>query len=124
MGIMEIGNELVAGCREGREMENLDKLYSADAVSVEAAEMEGMGREAPGLEAIKGKHQWWDSNFEPVETKVDGPFPHGDDRFAVIFGGQFRNKQSGEVSEMAEIGVYHVWDDKIVREEFFYMTDR
>ncbi|MFQ6549046.1 SnoaL-like domain-containing protein [Aestuariibius sp. 2305UL40-4] len=123
MGIMEIGNELVKGCREGREMENLDRLYAADAVSVEAADMQGMGREAPGLEAIRGKHQWWESNFEVIEPRVEGPYPHGEDRFAVMFGGKFRNKESGEISDMNEIAVYHVKNDKIVREEFFYPTE-
>ena len=34
MSLKEIADELVAGCREGREAANLDKLYAADAVSV------------------------------------------------------------------------------------------
>ncbi|GFE65829.1 nuclear transport factor 2 family protein [Litoreibacter roseus] len=119
MGLNEIAKELVAGCREGRETENLDKLYAPDIVSVEAQDM-GDGREAKGIEAIKGKHAWWDSTFEVIDAKTSDPFPHGDDKFAVIFEVKAKNKESGEISDMKEIGLYHVNGGKIVREEFFY----
>ncbi|MEL6517926.1 MAG: nuclear transport factor 2 family protein [Pseudomonadota bacterium] len=120
MTLSEIANELVAGCREGREAENLAKLYAEDAVSVEAADPGGMGREAKGLEAIRGKHAWWESAFEFLEGTIDGPYEHGDDRFAVHFKLKTKNKETGEVSDMAEVGVYHVAGGKITREEFFY----
>ncbi|KUF11886.1 nuclear transport factor 2 family protein [Pseudoponticoccus marisrubri] len=121
MDFMTLANALVAGCREGREKENLDKLYAADAVSVEAMAMEeGGSRETHGLDGIKGKHAWWDANFEVLEGMISDPFPHGDDRFAVIFDMKAKNTQTGEVSEMKEVAVYHVADGKIVREEFFY----
>ena len=47
MTLKEIADELVAGCREERTRENLDKLYAADAVSVEPTDMGG-GRETVG----------------------------------------------------------------------------
>lgn len=122
MTLNEIANELVAGCREGREAENLGKLYAPDAVSVEAAEMPGMGREAQGLEAIRGKHEWWESSFEVLDGNVGGPFPHGDDRFAVHFSMKAKNKETGDITDMEEVAVYHVAGGKIVREEFFYPT--
>ena len=34
MTLQEIANELVAGCREDRERQNLDRLYALDAISV------------------------------------------------------------------------------------------
>ena len=122
MTLNEIANELVAGCRENSAEANLERLYSPDAVSVEAADFSGMGREAQGLDAIRGKHQWWDSTFEVVSGDISGPFPHGDDRFAVRFAMTTKNKQTGEVSDMEEVAVYHVAGGKIVREEFFYPT--
>ncbi|MEX0368993.1 MAG: SnoaL-like domain-containing protein [Tateyamaria sp.] len=121
MSLIDVANELVAGCREGRENENLDKLYAADAISVEAMDM-GQGRETNGLDGIKGKHAWWDSTFEVLEANVSDPMPHGNDKFAVTFAVKAKNKETGEVSDMNEIAVYHVADDKIVREEFFYGT--
>ena len=120
MTLNDIAAELVAGCREGRAAENLDKLYAADAVSVEAADPMGMGREAQGIDAIKGKHEWWENAFEVLESNVSDPYPHGDDQFAVRFSLKAKSKENGEVSDMDEIAVYHVADGKIVREEFFY----
>lgn len=115
----EIAEELVAGCREDRTKANLDKLYSADAVSVEPVDM-GEGREATGLDAIKAKHDWWESAMEMLDGDIIGPMMHGDDRFAVIFRLKVREKATGTVSEMEEVAVYHLADNKITREEFFY----
>lgn len=120
MNTKEIAEELVAGCRDGREVANLDKLYAPDAVSVEAAAMGEMGREAKGLDAIKAKHDWWNSTQEVTGGTVSDPMMHGDDRFAVIFEVQGREKASGKAFEMREVAVYHVDGGKIVREEFFY----
>ena len=119
---MQIAKELVAGCREGgsRVRDNLERLYAAEAVSVEASDMGGQGRETHGLDGIKGKHDWWDGAMEEHSTSVTGPFRHGDDRFAVIFDVDATDKKSGKRMQMQEVAVYHVADGKIVREEFFY----
>ena len=119
MNIQEIANELVAGCREGRAKDNLAKLYADDAVPVEATD-NGMGREAQGLQAIAGKHDWWENAMEMVDGNITGPMLHGDDRFAVIFDMKVKSKETGEVSEMQDVAIYHVADGKITREEFFY----
>ncbi|WP_420325034.1 nuclear transport factor 2 family protein [Mameliella sp.] len=123
MDFKTIAQELVAGCREGRELENLDKLYAADAVSVEAMTMPGAdSAETHGLDGIKGKHAWWSENFEVVEAVVDGPYGHGDSSFAVIFDIKARNKATGEVDPMKEVAIYTVAGGRIVREEFYYDT--
>ncbi len=119
MTLLEIANELVAGCREDRTRENLDRLYAEDAVSVEPSDMGG-GRETRGLAAIHGKHDWWEGAFIVHGLTVDGPFTHGDDRFAVIFRMDTENKATGERTQGREVAVYHVADGRIVREEFFY----
>ncbi|MEM8653764.1 MAG: nuclear transport factor 2 family protein [Pseudomonadota bacterium] len=119
MTLNEIADKLVEGCRSGAPENNIDALYAADAVSVESLD-NGMGREAKGLDAIKGKHAWWDANFEVLDGTISDPFPHGDDRFAVIFEMKAKSKETGEVSDMKEVAVYHVTDGKITREEFFY----
>ena len=72
MRLKEIADELVAGCREDRTRANLDRLYAADAVSVEPSDMGG-GRETVGLEGIHGKHDWWEANFEVPALAVEGP---------------------------------------------------
>ena len=120
MTLKEIADELVAGCREGREAENLERLYALDAVSVEPADMGERGRETRGIEGIRGKHEWWAGTTEVTGGSISDPMPHGDDRFAVIFEMQGRDKESGQTFDMKEVGLYHVADGKIVREEFFY----
>lgn len=119
MTLEEIAQELVAGCREGRERENLDRLYAPDAVSVEAEDMGG-GREAAGIDAIRAKHDWWESAMEMLGGSVEGPFLHAPDRFAVIFRMKTRDRKTGEEGEGHEVALYHVADGRIVREEFFY----
>lgn len=121
MTFLEIANELVAGCREGRERANLDRLYAEDAVSIEAADMGG-GRETHGLAAIHAKHEAFDAMAEVHSGTTEGPFPHGEDRFAVIFEVDMTMKHTGKRSVMREVAVYHVAGGKIVREEFFYAT--
>jgi ketosteroid isomerase-like protein len=121
MTLAEIANELVAGCREGRARQNLDVLYSPDAVSVEAADM-GNGRETHGLAGIHGKHEWWETTQTVHSASVEGPFLHGDASFAVIFEMDSEDKVSGRRGQMREVAVYHVADGKIVREEFYYST--
>ncbi|WP_171121632.1 MULTISPECIES: SnoaL-like domain-containing protein [unclassified Ruegeria] len=120
MNLKEIADELVAGCREDRAKENLDKLYAEDAVSVEGQDFMDMGRETHGRDAIRGKHEWWEGAHEVSGASVSDPFPHGEDRFAVIFSVQGKVKETGEAFDMQEVGVYHVANGKIVREEFFY----
>ncbi len=121
MTLTEIANELVAGCREHRERANLHVLYAPDAQSVEAADM-GNGTTVTGIAAIEGKHDWWEGSMTVHGGTVDGPFMHGQDRFAVIFNMDFTENASGKRSQMREVAIYHVADGKIAREEFFYPT--
>lgn len=120
MNLKDIAAELVAGCREGREKTNLEVLYAPDATSLEAVDMQGMGRETKGRAGILGKMEWWDSAMEVTGATVSDPMFHGEDRFAVIFEVQGKEKANGNAFEMKEVAIYHVADGKIVREEFFY----
>ncbi len=122
MSVMEIGKELVALCREGKNLEAIEKFYSPDIESVEAMAMPGMGQTQRGIEAIKGKTKWWHENHEVHGGEVSGPFPHGD-RFIVIFKMEVTPKQTGKRMTMEEVGLYSVENGKIVKEEFFYKTE-
>ncbi|MEM8691091.1 MAG: nuclear transport factor 2 family protein [Pseudomonadota bacterium] len=122
MTLKDIANELVAGCREHRETANLDKLYVPDAASVEAVDQSGQGREVTGLDAIRGKHEWWENTMEVSKMEVSDPMLHGDDKFAVIFEVAGKDKTNDQTFEMKEVALYHVADGKITREEFFYAT--
>ncbi len=76
MSVMEIGKELVALCREGKNLEAIEKFYSPDIESVEAMAMPGMGQTQRGIEAIKGKTKWWHDNHE-VHGGGQDPFHMG-----------------------------------------------
>jgi ketosteroid isomerase-like protein len=122
MTLLEIGQAVKAHNEADTVGTLLDTLYSPDAVSVEAMAMPGEdgGREAVGLEAIRAKQDWWNANMEMLSAEIDGPFLHGDDRFALVFRARIRTRASGEESDLHEVGVYTVADGRIVREEFFY----
>ena len=120
MTLKEIAEKLVAHCRAGTEAEGLDNLYADHAVSIEAAVMPGTdGRETSGLDGIRAKHAWWDAATEVHEFSAEGPFLHGDDRFAVIFEADFTMLEPGQRMQMREVAIYSVEDGKIVREQFY-----
>ncbi len=119
MDAKDIGTELVALCRQGKNLEAIEKFYSSDVVSVEAMAMPGMDRTQTGIEAIKGKNMWWVDNHEVHGGDVQGPFPH-DNRFIVYFKFDVTPKQTGQRMTMEEVGLFTVENGKITKEEFFY----
>ncbi len=120
MSVKEVANKLVAYCKEGKNLECVDELYGEGIESVEAAAMGDQGRTQKGIEAIRGKNKWWVENHEVHSANVEGPWPHGDEKFAVRFTYDVTNKPSGNRMKMDEIAVYTVDGGKIVKEEFFY----
>ncbi len=119
MTAMEVGKKLVELCKANKNMEAVETLYSPDIVSVEAASMPGMPAEMKGIDAIRGKNQWWLDNHEVHSASCDGPYPHGD-RFIVHFDYDVTNKKSNHRMQMNEMALYTVAGGKVVREEFFY----
>ncbi len=122
MTTLEVGQKLVECCSQGRFMDAINQLYSPDIVSVEAVEGGGMPRTMQGIDAIRGKNEWWTANHDIHSCKLSGPFPH-DDRFGVIFDMDVTAKSgpmSGKRMQMQELALYSVKGGKIVKEEFFY----
>jgi hypothetical protein len=118
--LMSTAEKLVAYWREGKTAQGLEEFYHPDVVSVEAVDG-GQGRETRGLDALRAKHAWWGDNFIVHGGEVHGPFPHGEDRFAVVFDTDAEQKSDGMRWTMREVAVYHVdGDGRVVREEFFY----
>jgi ketosteroid isomerase-like protein len=117
----DIATDLVALCRQGKHLEVLSKYYSDDIVSVESASAPGMPAEMKGIEAIRGKNQWWMENHEVHSGKVNGPFV-GDNQFAVEFTFDVTFKPTGKRMQMNEMGLYTVNGGKIVHEHFYYPT--
>lgn len=116
-----IAEELVSLCRSGRNADAINSFYSPDIVSVESMGNETMPREVKGIDAIRGKNQWWAENNEVHGARVDGPFL-GEDKFAVYYNYDVTFKPTGKRQPMEEMALYEVKDGKIVREQFFYRT--
>jgi hypothetical protein len=120
---LAIGKKLVEFCKQGKNIEAVEALYSPEIVSVEA--MSG-GPEIParmeGIDAVKGKNQWWLDNHDVHSSEAEGPWPHGD-RFIVRFKYDVTSKagpMAGHRMNLDETALYTVKDGKIVLEEFFY----
>lgn len=123
MSAQELGQKLVDLCSQGKFMDVIENHYADDIVSIEAAEAPGFPRQMEGIAAIKEKNQWWANNNEVHSLDVKGPFPHGDDRFAVVFNLDVTCKDgpmAGQRSQMSEVGIYTIKNDKVAKEEFFY----
>lgn len=124
MNSMEIGQKLVALCKQGKFEQATNELYSEKIVSIEAQDFDGMPARMEGIEAVRGKGQWWADNHEVHGVEVAGPFcGHRADQFAVHFNMDVTNKPSGERSQLNEVALYSVSGDKIVQEEFLYQAE-
>ena len=119
---LEVGQKLVDLCRQGKHLEAVDTLYAPNVVSLEVIGDETMPARMVGIEAVRGKNQWWVENHTMHGGQVDGPYPHGE-RFIVRFSFDVTPKvgpRAGQRMQMQEAGLYTVRDGKIVQEEFFY----
>ena len=114
-----VAQELVSLCRDRRNLDAINKLYSPKIVSVEPVGDENMPAEMSGIEAIRQKNAWWFENNELHSTEVNGPFI-GDDQFAVQYTFDTTFKPTGQRQKMTEMALYRVKDGKIVHEQFHY----
>ena len=114
-----VARELVDLCKQGRNMEAIEKFYSPNIVSVESMGSEEMPAEQHGIDAIRAKTEWWTENNEIHSAKATGPFI-GDGQFAVKFDYDTTFKPTGQRMQMTEMALYTVEDGKIVHEHFFY----
>lgn len=117
-----VAEELVSFCKARDFTGAINNLYSPNIVSVESMGNETMPREMKGIDAIRGKNQWWADNHEVHTTVVDGPFVGEDNKFAVYYNFDVTFKPTGKRTPMEEMALYEVKDGKIVREQFFYRT--
>jgi hypothetical protein len=59
-----VAQELVSLCRQGRNLDAVNRLYSPRIVSIESVGSPEMPAEMTGIDAIRRKHEWWYENNE------------------------------------------------------------
>ena len=120
MSTETVAKRLIALCRHGRFEEAQHELYAKDAVSIEpeASAQSPLGN-VKGLEAIleKGK-RFQEAVTEMHGVEVSDPLVAGN-WFSIVMTLDATMKEYGRIS-MSEICVYHVKDEKIVHEQFFF----
>jgi len=123
MGVLEIGQTMVKAVNGGRESEWQFVMdhYADDIVSIEGADGGDMPARMEGMDAIKGKHEWWYANNDVHGTTVEGPYIGlRDDQFILRFTMEM-TPNGGERTQMVETAIFTVRDDKIAQEEYFYL---
>jgi len=122
MSAIEVGTKLVTLCNAGKSMEAVDTLYSEKIVSIEAQAGDALPQRMEGIDAVRGKSEWWYDNNEVHSMTATGPFcGHRDDQFVVKFDLDATPK-GGERMQMQELGIYTTDGDKIVQEEFLFLA--
>ena len=122
MTAMEIGKKIVELCNAGKSEEAMNTLYSEKIVSIEGQDSDEMPARLEGMEAVRGKSDWWFANHEIHAMQATGPFcGHRDDQFVVKFDTDVTPK-AGERMQLSEVALYTVADGKVAREEFLYLV--
>lgn len=118
----EVGQRLVDMCKANQWREAIVELYADDVESAEAHDSPtgDRPRVIRGKDAVLAKTDWWYSETITHGVDIRGPFPHGDDGFAVIFNMDITMKSFGQRVQMEEVAVYEVKNGKVARERFYY----
>lgn len=119
MAIEDVANSLVQLCKEGKFKEAMEAHYSENIVSIEAMGNEQMPQVLEGIEAVRQKGEWWESNNEVHGLEILGPY-YNQNQFSVHMMLDVTPKESGQRVQMNEVCLYDVENDKIVRETFYY----
>lgn len=94
-----------------------DKHFHPDFVSVEAD-----GSMFEGRAAVQAKCDWWMGAHQVHSITAEGPFV-GPTSFAMQYTIDVEPKDgSWPRMTMTEVGVYHLKDGKVVREEFWMQS--
>ncbi|HEX7813995.1 nuclear transport factor 2 family protein [Dyella sp.] len=120
MSIESVARRLVELCRAGQFEAAQRELYAQDAESLEppGAQPGALGS-VKGLDAILKKGQAFQDAVDDLHRiEVSDPLVAGQ-WFSITMTLDVTMKQHGR-QLMTEICVYHVKDDKVISEQFFY----
>ncbi|GAB2986940.1 hypothetical protein GCM10027049_28430 [Mucilaginibacter puniceus] len=117
METLQIATRLVQLCRENKNIDAVNELYSDDIVSKEP---KGSHRELTNGKAdVISKNEEWVNSLQEIHSEeISDPLIAGN-FFSVSMYFDATYKEHGRVA-FTELCVYEVKDGKIVAEEFFY----
>ena len=122
MSVESIAKRLVQLCNAGKPEEAAEELYAPDIVSIEAQGSPEIPARIQGMDAVRKKGDWWNTNNKVHSMTAEGPFiGNRQDQFAVKFTLDLTPK-GGQRFTMTEVGLYTVKGDKIAQEEFLYLA--
>ena len=100
----------------------METLDDEKIVSIEGQGTDEMPARLEGIQAVRGKAQWWNDNHDVHAMEATGPFVgHREDQFVVRFDLDATFEPSGERTQMNEVGIYTVKNGKVIQEEFLYL---
>jgi len=114
-----LANKVVEMCNDSKNFDVMEQMYAEEMVSVEPD-----GQATHGKQAVIDKSKKWADENEIQSESVQGPFFHGDDRFATQTTWKVTRNDTGKTVTLNEITVYTAKDGQLVREEFFFDGDR
>ena len=121
--VLDVANKAMAYFEKGDHESVMKELYADDAKHVEAMGMGDCARETAGKDALLKMLGDWYTAHEIHNGGAKGPFPHGEDRFAVFMWVELTPKDGpmkGQRHTMEEVCLYTVKDGKISLVEFFW----
>lgn len=117
MNTQEVADRLVQLCREGKNLQAVDELYSEEVISREPA---GTPMEiTEGREAVRNKTLQWEQSLETLHAATVSDPIVAEDHFALVMFLDVTYKGHGRIA-MSEICVYEVKNGKIIADQFFY----
>eukprot|EP01012_Entosiphon_sulcatum_P056475 TRINITY_DN80148_c0_g1_i1.p1 TRINITY_DN80148_c0_g1~~TRINITY_DN80148_c0_g1_i1.p1 ORF type:complete len:121 (+),score=17.31 TRINITY_DN80148_c0_g1_i1:145-507(+) len=117
MTTQEVADKLVQLCREGKNDQAIEELYSDNVVS---REPKGSNMElTEGKTAVKNKTLQWEESVQEIHSASLSDPIVAEHHFSLVMDIDATYKEHGRM-KMSEICVYEVKDGKIVADEFFY----
>ena len=119
MTTKEVANRLVELCREGKNLQAIEELYSPNIVSNEMPWVEGLSVVTTGITDVKAKNNGWFGSFKEMPKATVSEPLIAENHFVVRMTFTATHKD-GKPYFIEELCVYEVENGKIVRENFYY----
>ena len=115
MDARTLGLQLVELTKTDRDALALAELCAGNVISIEVmSDPAAEPQRWEGIQAVREKHEWWESVATVHHLDVEGPFAgNGDDHFVVRFAMDVT--MEGQRNQMTEVGLFTVADGKIVK---------